>query len=119
MTTNLVVGTPVSIAGWSDVRAYRVIAVSKSGKTAKVQRDKTTLLNGPASGAPDALRVYTGGYAAHVEGTQRWSFEPDPSGAVQTISLRKGGVWGVAGTKTRGGPRVLVGRQVEHYDYNF
>jgi hypothetical protein len=100
-----------------------VIAVSRTGNRAVIQRDRVKLLNGPDSGEPDALRVYTGGFAAHVEGRQRWSIEPDPNGETVEVSRRKlksgETVWIKVGLPTKGGNRVTFGERSEHYDYNF
>jgi hypothetical protein len=118
-----VVGEGATLYGWSDVRAYTVIAVSRSGNRATIQRDSCTLLNGPDSGEPDALRVYTGGFAAHVEGRQRWDIRPNPEGATIEISRRrlKSGeiVWVQVGGSAKGGSRIAFGDRHEHYDYNF
>ena len=88
-----------------------------------IQRDKVNLLNGPSSGEPDALVSYPGGFAAHIEGVQRWSIEPDPNGKTVEVSRRrmKNGdyVWVEVGHPTKGGNRVVFGRRAEHYDFNF
>ena len=77
---DLEVGDGVTISGWSDSDVYTVVSVSKSGNSAVVREDKSTLLNGVNSGEPDALKFYPGGFAGHTTGTQRWRHEPDPDG---------------------------------------
>lgn len=119
------VGDGATVRGWSDRYACTIIEVSKSGKSVKIQRDKATLLNGPDSGEPDALKVYPGGFAAHVSGTQRYSYEPDPEGVIYEVSYRKpstwnaDGCWVIKGESVRGGRRVTMGQRYEYYDYNF
>ena len=103
---------------WSDVRAFTVIAIAKSGKRCTVQRDRATLLNGPNSGESDALIFHVGGYAAHVEGRQRYAFEPDPSGETHEISRRRDGSWRIVGLPLDSS-RFELGKRVERYDYNF
>ena len=118
-----VVGGGATLYGWSDVRAYTVIAVSRTGNRAVIQRDRVNLLNGPSSGEPDALVSYPGGFAAHIEGVQRWSIEPDPNGKTVEVSRRrlKNGetVWIEVGHPTKGGNRVTFGERSERYDFNF
>ena len=107
----------------SDAHAYTVERVSASGKTAWIRRDKATILNGPNSGEPDALKVDPGGFAAHVSGSQRYAYERDPEGELVRVSQRtwRGKtLWKVAGWKTTSpGGSVVFGKRSEHYDYNF
>jgi hypothetical protein len=112
------VGMGLTEHGYSDSRAYTVTRVSKSGKTCWAKRDKATLLNGFNSGEPDALVSYPGGFAHHVEGVQRYSYEPDPDAPERRFSLTKRG-WRLAGTSQCAGGGVTMGVRREHYDYNF
>ena len=107
------VGDGATVCGYSDRRAYTVTAVSPSGKTITMQRDTATLLNASGSGEDDALVVTPGGFAAHTEGTQRYSYTPNPTGHTMQARLgNKSLTW-----KCSHG-RVKAGR-FEHYDYNF
>jgi len=101
---------------YSDAHAYTVIAVSKNGRIITMQRDKATLLNGADSGEPDALKFTPGGFAAHCEGTPRYSYERDPEGGIIKASLRINNKWRRQNCTSSG--RVIAGRH-EHYDYNF
>jgi hypothetical protein len=115
-----VVGEGATKHLYSDSHAYTVERVSPSGKTAWIRRDKATLLNGPDSGEPDALKVYPGGFAAHTTGVQRYRYEPDPDGKLVKVTRRQNGRWKVSGWPTRSpGGVVTFGHRREHYDYNF
>ncbi len=115
---NPVVGAGVSICGYSDVYACSIVEVSKSGKSIKVVRDKSVLLNGVGSGEPDALKFSPGGFCGHMSGIQRYSYEPNPEGYPESFSLRKNGRWVRKGESAKGGSKLIAGRH-EHYDYNF
>lgn len=112
-----VVGAGATEYCWSDVHAYTVIAVSKSGKRCTVQRDKARLLNGVSSSEPDALQFEPGGFFGHTSGRQRWEIERDPEGQTIEISLRKDGKWRRVGDAS--GNTFVIGTRVEHYDFNF
>ena len=112
-----VVGMGCAEYWWSDVHAYTVVAVAKSGKRCTVQRDKARLLNGPISGEPDALQFEVGGFFGHTSGRQRWEIERDPEGQTIEISLRKDGRWREVGMSS--GNTFVLGKRVEHYDFNF
>jgi hypothetical protein len=105
------VGEGATCHGWSDSRAYTVIAVT--AKSVTLRRDKATLLNGIKSGAPDALSFSPGGFCGHTSGTQRYEYAQDEAGSVVIARLHKHGRW-----MTPGNERVTVGRH-EHYDFNF
>jgi hypothetical protein len=111
---DLQVGDGVTICHWSDKEAATVI--KRTSTTVLVQIDNQTLLNGPNSGEPDALQVHPGGFAAHVEGRQRWACSPNPEGRVVKFSRRKDGRWMQAGATN--GSTLIAGRY-PHYDYNF
>jgi len=115
LCTGVKVGDGATVYGWTDRRAYTVIAVSKSGRTITIQRDSAKLLNGPNSGEPDALHFEGGGFCGHTSGVQRYEIKPDPNGEIRKASLRKDGKWREANSTTR----VEVGERFEFYDYNF
>jgi hypothetical protein len=54
------VGDGATILRHSDSHACTIVAVSKSGRTITLKRDKATLLNGPKSGEADAQKVAIG-----------------------------------------------------------
>lgn len=91
----------------SDAHAWTVTAVSPSGKTITIQRDKATI--DPAF-KPD---FHPGGFVGHVSNShdQSYSYEPDPNGVIRQARLTKRG-WSSAGMP------VTKGRR-EFYDYNF
>lgn len=80
---------------YSDSHAYTIIAISKSGKTITVQKDKAKRAD--KNGASDC---------------QTYEFEPDPQGQTRTIRQTKNG-WNWKGE------RFLVGIRQEYYDYTF
>lgn len=110
------IGDGATVYRWSDRQAYTVVKVGKNGKTAYLQRDRATLLNGANSGEPDALVCYPGGFAGHVEGRQRYTYEADPNGQMIRVSLRSDGRWRTAGPH---GEIVKFGVRAEFVDFNF
>jgi len=109
---------------WSDSHAGTISRVSESGRTLWWKQDKATLLNGMNSGEPDELVAHPGGFCAHVEGIQRWSYEQNESSPEQKFTLRqrRNGeyVWKRVGSATNSpGGTLTVGVRAEHYDYNF
>jgi hypothetical protein len=103
------IGDGATLCGWSDRTACTVIA--RTPHTMTIQEDTATLLNGMGSGEKDALVMHPGGFAGHVEGTQRYSYAADPKGHEHVARLTKRG-WTVNGS------RVAAGRN-HHHDYNF
>jgi len=101
---------------FSDCCSYTVIAISPSGKIIKLQRDTATLLNGINSGEPDALKCTPGGFAAHVEGLQRYTYARNTQGIIKKATLRKDGKYGMKGSSRS---NVRIGIRNEYYDYNF
>jgi hypothetical protein len=125
------IGDGATVHGYSDAHAYTVVAVTRT--TITLRRDKATLLNGPDSGEPDALKVTPGGFCCHTDGRQRYAYEADPNGHLVVARLRKAPrkCWEPkndgsgeyhhvhrADFRTAGGARVTEGRG-EHYDFNF
>jgi hypothetical protein len=106
------VGDGVRVSIGSDCHAYTVSHITLGGKRIKIKRSSATLLNGPSSGQPDAIKFASGGFAGHCSDIQRWKIEPDPDGYEMKAYLNTRGVW-----RCRLG-NVLAGA-AEHYDYNF
>ncbi len=115
----LAIGGGATMIGWSDRQACTIVEVSKTGRRVTVQRDTATLLNGIKSGAEDALTCHSGGFAAHVSGTQRYSYEANPEARRVSYTLRKNGRFVMVGQPAKGGPELTVNGRREHYDYNF
>lgn len=107
------IGDGATVYRWSDRQAYTVVKVGKNGKTAYIQRDRATLLNGVNSGEADALVCHVAG---HVEGRQRYTYEADPNGQTVRVSLRSNGQWRTAGPH---GQIVEFGVRAEFVDFNF
>ena len=105
------IGDGATVCLHTDRHAHTVIRVTSA--TIIIQRDKATLLNGPSSGEPDALKMESGGFAGHTSGTQRYSYESDESGHVVTARWSEKKQMFLADGRT-----VIAGRH-EHYDYNF
>lgn len=118
----LAVGDKVTFTTYTDSKAGYVERVSPNGKTAMIRLATQTLLNGCNSGEPDALVCTPGGFAGHVEGTQRWAVEPDPDGTVLKFTLRQRGknlIWKLSGTGTMQTGNLLTKGHHPHYDFNF
>src|SRR5512146_212575 len=96
------VGDGATYRLYTDSYACTVIAVSKSGKTITLQRDKATL---NPSFKPD---FHPGGFAGHVSNQyeQSYTYERDPHGEIKTARLGKFG-WRIGGQR---GYRVTKGR---------
>lgn len=108
------IGDGVTACRYSDCHAFTVIAKTKT--TVTLQRDKATLLNGRKSGAGDALTFTPGGFVGHTDGTQRYSYEKNPKGAITIARMRdnkrqRKGLYD-------GSSSIIFGRH-EHYDFNF
>lgn len=115
----LQIGDPVTHTIHTDANAATVIDVSPNGKTVTVRYCKQRLLNGPASGEPDAQHSSPGGFAAHVSGVQRWEVTEDPEGATRKFSYRHTGSWKAAGHPALSPGNVLRKGHHPYYDYNF
>jgi hypothetical protein len=103
-------GMGATVSGYSDRAAYTIVAVSDSGKTLTLQRDKATL-------SPDFKPDFIpGGFAGHVanQGDQTYSYAADTNGELIKVRLRKNGRF-----YTKGGAPVTIGIRSEFYDYNF
>jgi len=104
------VGQGVTKHGWSQSYAHTVVAVSPSGKTLTLQRDKAVRSN------RETDIVTAGGFCAHTEHPdgQQWDITPNPHG--QIIKAR----WSRAkGNFYSHGAKVSVHYHAEYYDYNF
>ena len=118
--TTLTVGAGATVTIFSDSHACTIERVSKSGKQVWLRQDKATLLNGVDSGEPDALHSDPGGFCAHVSGSQRHGYEPNPKGHSYSATLRQNGQWKLVGSRTNErGCTVCFGGRHEHYDFNF
>lgn len=105
------VGDYATALGYSDRYAYEVVA--RTAKTLTLRRLKATLLNGAASGEPDALHFSPGGFCGHTSGTQRYSYAPMPE--APTVKAH----WSPKrGCFKMGTSRIVLGAS-EHYDFNF
>jgi len=96
-----------------------VSKVSKSGKTIEVEFAKATLLNGPNSGHPQALRFSQGGFVGHTSGQQIWQLERSPNPSKLKFTKRVNGQWKVAGVATNSPGCVLRPGHRHYYDFNF
>lgn len=115
-------GDEITVTTHTDAKACYVERVSRNGRTAVIRHAKQTLLNGPNSGEPDALVSTTGGFCAHVEGTQRWAVEYDPAGFTERITLRQrgnGAVWKRTGSATTSPGNFARKGHRPYYDFNF
>lgn len=108
--TRFAVGDGATLHYWTDAHAYTVVAVSASGKTVTMQRDKATP-------DPDWKPDFTpGGFFGHTSNDRdrSYTYEPDPEGRKVSARLTAAG-WRVGGQR---GQRVTPGRH-EFYDSNF
>jgi hypothetical protein len=113
------INDPVTYVIYTDADAGWVSKVSPNGKTIEVELGVQTLLNGPNSGEPDALKVFPGGFCGHVEGVQRWKVERAEKPNTLKFTLRKNGQWKIVGHGTKSPGCVLIKGHNPHYDYNF
>lgn len=95
------VGDGANTGGNGDRRPYRVIEVSKSGKTVKMQSMNYN----------------------HIEGTSKeyghenWEVSDDPEGHVITVTCRKNGRWAQKGSTSTGNYGNFY--HGAHYSYNW
>lgn len=113
------VGDPVTYVVYTDADAGWVSKVSPNGKTIEVEFARQTLLNGANSGEPDALHFSPGGFCGHVSGEQRWKIERQDNPKVSKFTLRKSGMWKIAGHATNSPGCVLFSGHRPYYDFNF
>lgn len=93
---------------YTDRQACTVIAQTE--RTITVREDKAEL-------DKTSVTFHIGGFAAHVTGTQKWAYTPDPEGRVHKFSKRKDGRWVLVGQTSS--PTLTVGVRAHHYDFNF
>lgn len=110
---DLQLGSPVGMAGWSDIHPATVVARSHSGRRVTVRRDKAVL---DPTWTPEWV---PGGFAAHCanQHDQRWLISPDPDGALAEFSLRRDGQWWAVGQQIGAATRLVPTRCF--YDFNF
>jgi hypothetical protein len=108
------------VASYSDVRPFCITRRTETRVWARPAR--AALLNGPESGAEDQLVSSPGGFAANVQGRQRWAFfvPADASEEVE-FSLRKSGRFVLRGIPDQGtsGCTLVIGELRAFYDFNF
>lgn len=97
------VGMGATILGWTDRHAATVVAVSASGTSVEIQRDR-------------ALRTDDNGLS---ESGQTYEFTPDPDAEVITYTLRSNGRWVRRGDEMHKGSVLLIGSRDEYYDFSF
>lgn len=105
------VGMGVTGTLWTDREALTIIRVSPSGKTFWAQKDRATL-------SPDwKPEIIPGGFAGHCvnNSSQKWTYEPNPSGPVHRFTLCKDGHW----SSPRYRKCVRIGVRSAFHDYNF
>lgn len=111
------VGDHATACYWTDRDAGYITKVK--GKAVWFAPGKATLLNGPNSGAEDALKFYPGGFYGHTEGVQRWGIEPDENAIEIRFTWRENrGAYVLSGSDWKTGTKLVPGHS-HHYDYNF
>jgi len=102
------VGDGASVCGYTDIKAYTIIA--KTATTITLQRDEVTRLTQP--------EFVPGGFLAHCTNQNKikYSYKPDSNG--HTLVARWSKKRGYFFAYGAGGDKVLPGR-TEFYDYNF
>lgn len=96
------IGTPVTLAWWSDNDPATIIAVSANGKRITVQADIATRVDG--NGMSDC---------------QTYEYERDPEGRTYVFSQRKNGRWYLIGQEMRSTPVCHIGSRRKYYDFSF
>jgi hypothetical protein len=110
MTTDTTprVGDPATYVVWTDTHACTVIAVSKDGKRATLQRDVATVTNA------EECRKNGQGWPCEYD------YSRDPNGETYEVSLRSNGQWKRVGqTMKEPGGYAFFGRRQEYYDPHF
>lgn len=115
----LKVGDPVTHHMYSDSNAGWVSAVSRNGRQVEVELARAQLLNGPDSGAPDALKFSPGGFCGHMSGNQRWLLTRDEHPKKLVFTKRSNGRYRLRGAHYRGRGDELSAGHHHHYDFNF
>lgn len=110
-------GAKVNYSVGTDIFPGTVI--SRTDKRLTIRTDSAELLNGANSGESDALTMHSGGFCAHTEGTQRYSFDEDPNGRTLTYTLRKNGIWVLKGGNPKDPSYRLREGWARYHDYNF
>jgi len=113
------INDPVTYTTYTDSEAGWVSSVSPNSKTIVVEFAEATLLNGANSGEPDALHFSVGGFCGHTSGVQRWKLERSPSPKKCKFTLRKNGIWKIAGHPTNSPGCILRTGHNHYYDFNF
>jgi hypothetical protein len=90
------VGMGATVVMWTDRKAATVIEVSPSGKTFKIQIDKSTRTDGHG-----------------MSDSQDYSYEADPEGSIYTVRMSKRG-WNAHGIG-----RVSLGQRDTYHDFSF
>lgn len=99
----------LNMHGWSDVKPFEVLSITKSGYTATLRAMKAER---DPSWTPD---VVPGGFAGHCinNNEQRWIITPDPKGFILKVRRTKAG-WRNGHTRF-----VAAHEPCKFYDYNF
>ena len=114
------IGDSVSWGAGTDTNCGTV--VGSTGNTVQVVKDNAKLMNGPQSGAVDAMRFESGGYVGHTSGAQRYELTPGDGPVLRFSYRKKLDSYKLAGTSVNGSMRgwgVLFKGSVKHYDFNF
>lgn len=108
-----VIGVGGYIAMYSDREPVTIVDVIND-KTIVVRHDTATL-------KPEWKMEYAvGGFACHViNNGGEWFIEQNPNGRTEVFTLRKNGHWIRRGESTNTGTRVVLGKRLKFYDYNF
>ena len=101
-------GMKVTVCYHSDRKVFTIVKVSPSGKQITL-RECFQKLDAEASD----LTVPTGGFAAHVSGTQVWRVESDLNGYVMKANFS------TKLNKFTGEGNTVINGSHPHYDYNF
>lgn len=108
-----VIGVGGYIAMYSDREPVTIVDVIND-KTIVVRMDKATL-------NPEwKMEVVVGGFAGHViNNGGEWIIEQNPDGKTEVFTLRENGCWVRRGESAKSGTRVILGKRLKFYDYNF
>lgn len=102
-------GDGATLNMWSDRQAHTITAVSPSGKTITLQRDRATRTN------QDTDQFSPGGFVGHTHSPegQKYSYSPDLTGRV--FQAR----WSEKFQSFRASSQTVTAGRHEHFDHNF
>ena len=114
------IGDSVSWSAGTDSNCGTVVGLTK--RSVKVIEDHAELMNGPQSGAVDAMTFERGGYVGHTSGAQRYALTPGDGPVLRFSYRQKLDRYKLSGTSVNGSMRgwgLLLKGGPKFFDFNF